>query len=181
MYPARTNSLWLATSASAGASRRVGIKSCDQRCMVMVSNRERILDCKRWLVTCGAGALARESQEQPRRVPHSSRSLRAMSGCWPPIPLVILSGAVTSRHEGFNPLLSEGQRVSDAGEHHFELYRLRRWRVLPAWTAEAALPTRDGRTTQPGASGFPCPVFALRRKISGIRRRCGSAPATGRR
>src|SRR5271167_3737475 len=43
MYPARTSSLWLATSASAGASRRVGIKSCDQRCMVMGSNRERIL------------------------------------------------------------------------------------------------------------------------------------------
>jgi hypothetical protein len=39
----------LATSASAGASRRVGIKSCDQRCMIMFSNRERILDCKRWV------------------------------------------------------------------------------------------------------------------------------------
>src|SRR6266849_216019 len=49
MYPARTSSLWLATSASAGASRRVGMKSCDQRCMVMVSNRERIFDCKRWV------------------------------------------------------------------------------------------------------------------------------------
>src|SRR6266852_4247970 len=49
MYPARTSSLWLATSASAGASRRVGMKSCDQRCMVMVSNRERISDCKRWV------------------------------------------------------------------------------------------------------------------------------------
>src|SRR5580658_6746985 len=42
MYPARTSSLWLATSASAGASRSVGIKSCDQRCMVVVSNRRRI-------------------------------------------------------------------------------------------------------------------------------------------
>src|ERR1039458_5982760 len=51
MYPARTNSLWLATSASAGASRSVGIKSCDQRCMIMVSNRERILDCKRWVAS----------------------------------------------------------------------------------------------------------------------------------
>src|SRR5580658_3488021 len=56
MYPARTSSLWLATSASAGASRSVGIKSCDQRCMVVVSNRRRIfiriflkrmIDCKR--------------------------------------------------------------------------------------------------------------------------------------
>src|SRR5690348_17480003 len=33
MYPARTRNLWLATSASAGASRRVGMKSFDQRCM----------------------------------------------------------------------------------------------------------------------------------------------------
>src|SRR6185312_6371177 len=33
MYPERTRNLWLATSASAGASRSVGIKSCDQRCM----------------------------------------------------------------------------------------------------------------------------------------------------
>src|ERR1017187_8921336 len=34
IYPARTSSLWLATSASAGASRKVGIKSSDQRCIV---------------------------------------------------------------------------------------------------------------------------------------------------
>src|SRR6185437_12276775 len=32
-YPARTRNLWLATSASAGASRNVGMNSCDQRCM----------------------------------------------------------------------------------------------------------------------------------------------------
>jgi len=31
MYPERTRNLWLATSASAGASRRVGMKSLDQR------------------------------------------------------------------------------------------------------------------------------------------------------
>src|SRR5260370_31879109 len=40
MYPARTSSLWLATSASAGASRRVGIKSCDQRCICFPIERE---------------------------------------------------------------------------------------------------------------------------------------------
>src|SRR6266849_6987335 len=56
MYPARTSSLWLATSASAGASRRVGIKSCDQRCMVMLSNRERISDCKRRRENARVGA-----------------------------------------------------------------------------------------------------------------------------
>src|ERR1700748_1794816 len=33
IYPDRTRNLWLATSASDGASRNVGIKSCDQRCM----------------------------------------------------------------------------------------------------------------------------------------------------
>src|SRR5438093_13493000 len=31
MNPARTSSLWLTASASAGASRRVGKKSCDAR------------------------------------------------------------------------------------------------------------------------------------------------------
>src|ERR1700733_10942170 len=34
MYPARTKNRWLATSASAGASRSVGIKSSDQRCIL---------------------------------------------------------------------------------------------------------------------------------------------------
>ena len=34
MYPARTRNLWLATSASAGASRSVGMNSWDQRCMI---------------------------------------------------------------------------------------------------------------------------------------------------
>src|SRR5580700_5492012 len=34
MYPARNKNLWLATSASAGASRRVGINSFDQRCIL---------------------------------------------------------------------------------------------------------------------------------------------------
>src|ERR1035441_5871840 len=38
MYPERTRNLWLATSASAGASRRVGIKSLDQRCMIVFSS-----------------------------------------------------------------------------------------------------------------------------------------------
>src|SRR5580658_452700 len=33
IYPARTRNLWLATSASAGASRNVGINSCDHRCI----------------------------------------------------------------------------------------------------------------------------------------------------
>src|SRR5258708_17876099 len=33
-YPALNRNLWLATSASAGASRRVGTKSFDQRCML---------------------------------------------------------------------------------------------------------------------------------------------------
>src|ERR1039457_2030143 len=35
MYPARIRNLWLATSASAGASRSVGINSFDQRCIEM--------------------------------------------------------------------------------------------------------------------------------------------------
>src|SRR6266567_8219346 len=35
MYPARSRNLWLATSASVGASRRVGMKSLDQRCIEM--------------------------------------------------------------------------------------------------------------------------------------------------
>src|SRR3984885_3795257 len=45
MYPARSRSLWLATSASAGASRRVGMKSFDQRCIDSVgpsSVQERV-------------------------------------------------------------------------------------------------------------------------------------------
>jgi hypothetical protein len=33
IYPARRRNLWLATSASAGASRRVGMKSFDERCI----------------------------------------------------------------------------------------------------------------------------------------------------
>src|SRR6266699_880161 len=33
MYPARTRNLWLATSASAGAARNVGMKSSDHRCI----------------------------------------------------------------------------------------------------------------------------------------------------
>src|SRR5207248_2068794 len=32
-YPARSRNLWLATSASAGASRSVGMNKCDQRYM----------------------------------------------------------------------------------------------------------------------------------------------------
>src|SRR5258707_15733965 len=35
MYPARIRNLWLATSASAGASRSVGMNSLDQRCIEM--------------------------------------------------------------------------------------------------------------------------------------------------
>src|SRR6185312_4098006 len=35
MYPARIRNLWLATSASAGASLSVGINSFDQRCIVL--------------------------------------------------------------------------------------------------------------------------------------------------
>src|ERR1017187_9392976 len=42
MYPERTRNLWLATSASAGASRRVGIKSLDQRCMIVFSSCFRL-------------------------------------------------------------------------------------------------------------------------------------------
>src|SRR5271165_2326032 len=42
MYPERTRNLWLATSASAGASRRVGIKSLDQRCMIVSSSCFRL-------------------------------------------------------------------------------------------------------------------------------------------
>src|ERR1700736_1185486 len=67
-YPARRRSLWLATSASAGASRSVGIKSVDQRCMgkegtfrpggdgsrgrwdeVSILNREPFAPACRWL------------------------------------------------------------------------------------------------------------------------------------
>src|SRR5450755_4003978 len=42
MYPERTRNLWLATSASAGASRSVGMKSLDQRCMGVFSSCFRL-------------------------------------------------------------------------------------------------------------------------------------------
>src|SRR5258708_4414433 len=46
MYPARIRNLWLATSASAGASRSVGINSCDQRCILgSVNKSQRIIHC----------------------------------------------------------------------------------------------------------------------------------------
>jgi hypothetical protein len=38
--------LWLATSASEGASRRVGIKSLDQKCMRVPECQSRRIDCK---------------------------------------------------------------------------------------------------------------------------------------
>src|SRR5436305_2624103 len=43
IYPERTRNLWLATSASAGASRSVGIKSCDQRCIVGVLDERELV------------------------------------------------------------------------------------------------------------------------------------------
>src|SRR5208283_5277373 len=48
MYPARTRNLWLATSASAGASRSVGINSCDQRYMMSFDPRWRIFHSRGW-------------------------------------------------------------------------------------------------------------------------------------
>src|SRR5579872_1223068 len=42
MYPARTRNLCEATSASAGASRNVGINSSDQRCIVFLSTESRV-------------------------------------------------------------------------------------------------------------------------------------------
>src|SRR6266436_9411651 len=62
MYPARTRNLWLATSASAGASRRVGINSWDQRCIVSCSCEWRIEYCSSRLEDDPGGGDLRESR-----------------------------------------------------------------------------------------------------------------------
>src|SRR5579864_2686418 len=65
MYPARTRNLWLATSASAGASRKVGINSADQRCIVSDSCSWRIGYCSsRFEDARSTEALARERRER---------------------------------------------------------------------------------------------------------------------
>src|SRR5258708_25644057 len=57
MYPARTRNLWLATSASAGASRRVGINSFDQRCIYQTTSViKRISYCNKAGFRVVAGA-----------------------------------------------------------------------------------------------------------------------------
>src|SRR5579864_8903983 len=88
-YPARSRYLWLATSASAGASRRVGINSWDQRCMMLregcdkafivaKAGRAMRLEGGRWRRR--RGRICADSDQGPRKV----ESARQAGSCRQP-------------------------------------------------------------------------------------------------